>query len=48
VFPNEDQHVVGEFGSEGAHEPFGETVRPRATRRNPDHADAYIGEDGIE
>ena len=24
-----DQHAVGEFGSEGAHEPFGEAVRPR-------------------
>jgi hypothetical protein len=24
----EDQHAVGEFGSQGAHEPFGETVRP--------------------
>jgi hypothetical protein len=23
----EDQHAVGEFGSESAHEPFGETVR---------------------
>jgi hypothetical protein len=31
----EDQHAVGEFGSEGAHEPFGEAVRPRATSRNP-------------
>jgi hypothetical protein len=25
----EDQHEVGEFGSDGAHEPFGETVRLR-------------------
>ena len=25
-----DQHTVGEFGSESAYEPFGETVRPRA------------------
>jgi hypothetical protein len=25
----EDQHTVGEFGSEGADEPFGETVRLR-------------------
>ncbi len=44
----EDQHTVGQFGSEGADEPFGETVRPRATRRNPDHLDAHIGEDGVE
>jgi len=25
----EDQHAVGEFGSDSAHEPFGETVGPR-------------------
>ena len=25
----DDQHAVGEFGSEGADEPFGKTVRPR-------------------
>ncbi len=30
----EDQRV-GKFGSEGAHEPFGETVRPGATQWNP-------------
>jgi hypothetical protein len=44
----EDQHAVGEFGSDRAHEPFGETVRPWTTRRNPDHTDAHIGEDRIE
>ena len=44
----EDQHAVGEFGSDSAHEPFGETVRPRATRRNPDHVDAHIGQDSVE
>jgi hypothetical protein len=44
----EDQRAVGEFGSEGALEPFGETVRPRATRWNPDHADAHIGQDRVE
>jgi hypothetical protein len=43
-----DQHPVGEFGSDRMHEPFGETVRPRTTRRNPDHTDAHIGEDRIE
>jgi hypothetical protein len=26
----EDQHAVGEFGSESVDEPFGEAVRPRA------------------
>jgi hypothetical protein len=31
----EDQHVVGEFSSDGADEPFGETVRSRAAGRNP-------------
>lgn len=44
----EDQHAVGEFGSEGSDEPFGEAARPRTPRRNPDRLDAHIGEDGIE
>ena len=44
----EDQHVVGEFGSDRAYEPFGKTVHPRATGRNPDHADAHSGQDSIE
>jgi hypothetical protein len=44
----EDQHTVGEFGAEGAYEPFGETVCLGATRRNPDHLDAHIGKDRIE
>ncbi len=48
VPPVEDQHAVGEFGSDRVHEPFGKTVRPRATWRNPDHADAHIGQDRIE
>jgi hypothetical protein len=43
-----DQHAVGEFGSHGAHESFGETVRPGAARRNPDHADADISQDSIK
>ena len=30
----EDQHTVGKFGSDSAHEPFGEAVRPRVMRRN--------------
>jgi hypothetical protein len=44
----EDQHAVGELGSEGSDEPCDEAVRPRTPRRNPDHLDAHIGEDGIE
>jgi hypothetical protein len=44
----EDQHSVGEFGSQGADEPFGETVRPRTPRGNPDHVDAHIGQDSVE
>jgi hypothetical protein len=44
----EDQYAVGEFGSDRTHEPFGDTVRPQATRRSPDHADADIGENSIE
>lgn len=44
----EDQHTVGKFDSESAHEPFGKTVRPQATRRNPGHADAHISQDSVE
>jgi hypothetical protein len=44
----EDQYAVGKFGPDRTHEPFGKTVRPRTTRRNPHHADAHIGEDSIE
>ena len=29
----EDQHPVGDLGSNGQHEPFGEAVRPRTPRR---------------
>jgi hypothetical protein len=38
----EDQHAVGEFGSDGQDEAFGEAVRPRATRRDLDHLDTRI------
>jgi hypothetical protein len=44
----EDQHAVGEFGSQGADESFGETVRPWATRTNLDHLDARMGEHSVE
>jgi len=44
----EDQHVVGEFGSGGEHEPLGEAVCPRATRRDLHDRDACIGQDRIE
>ena len=44
----EDQHSIGEFGPQGAHEPFGETVRSWATRRNPHHLDAGVGQDIVE
>ena len=44
----EDQHAVGEFGSDGADEPFGETVPLRAAWRNSDYLYAHIGKDGVE
>jgi hypothetical protein len=44
----DDQHAVGEFDPEGAHEPFGDTVRPGAPRRNPDPVDAHLGQDSVE
>jgi hypothetical protein len=43
-----DQDTVGEFGSDRAYEPFGETVGLRATWRNPDDADAHVSEDSIK
>jgi hypothetical protein len=43
----EDQHPVGEFGSERSHESLGEAVRLRASRWNLHDADAGIGEHGI-
>ena len=44
----EDQYSVGEFGSQGAHESFGEAVCPWATRGNLDHLDAHVGENSVE
>lgn len=44
----EDQHTVGEFGSKGAYESFGETVCLRVARRNPHYMDADVGEDSVE
>jgi hypothetical protein len=44
----EDQYAVSEFGSEGADEPFGETVRPRTSGRNRDDADAEVSKEGVE
>jgi hypothetical protein len=44
----DDQHAVGEFGSQSTDEPFREAVRPWAARRNSDHSDANIGQDSIE
>jgi hypothetical protein len=39
----EDQHAVGEFGADSSDETFGETVRSRATGRNPDLWGSNIG-----
>jgi hypothetical protein len=44
----EDQHSVGELGSGGQHEAFGEAVRPRAPRWDFDHLDACILEHRVE
>jgi hypothetical protein len=44
----EDQHAVGEFGSDGQHKAFGEAVRPRAAGRDLDYLDARIRQDGVE
>jgi hypothetical protein len=46
-FP-EDQDAVGELGSGGQDEAFGEAVRFRTAWRNIDDLDAGAGQDGIE
>jgi hypothetical protein len=40
--------MVGEFGSGGQHEAFGEAVRARTPRWNPHGVDSGVGQDGIE
>src|ERR687898_2896412 len=45
---NGDQDPVGEFSSGGQHEPFGEAVRSRTSRRDLHSVDAGAGQDGVE
>src|SRR5688500_7284807 len=45
---SEDQHAVGELGSNGRHEAFGEAVRPRTPGRDLDHLDARLREHRVE
>ena len=44
----EDQDAVGEFGSGGQDESFGEAVLPRTSRRDLDDVDPGAGQDGIK
>src|SRR5919107_4435906 len=44
----EDQDAVGEVGSGGPDEAFGEAVRPQPARRDLHRVDASAGQDGIE
>jgi hypothetical protein len=44
----EDQDAVGELGSGGQHESFGEAVRPRTPRWNLHGVDPRAGQGGIE
>jgi hypothetical protein len=44
----EDQDAVGEFGSGGQDEAFGEAVRSRASGRDLHRVDPSAGQDGIE
>src|SRR5829696_8757183 len=44
----EDQDTVGELGSDGQHESFGEAVRPRAARRDLHGVVSVCGQDGVE
>jgi hypothetical protein len=44
----EDQDAVGEFGTDGQDEAFGEAIRPRTLRWDLHGVDPGIGEDGVE
>jgi hypothetical protein len=44
----EDQHLAGEAGPGGEHEPFRITVRPRAARRDLHHLDTSVGQDRVK
>src|SRR3979490_2656859 len=44
----EDQDAIGEFGSDGQNESFGEGVRSRTPRRDLDGVDPCAGQDGVE
>jgi hypothetical protein len=46
-FP-EDQHSVGEFGTDSQHEAFGEAVRARALGRDLDYLDTGVVQHGFE
>jgi hypothetical protein len=44
----EDQDAVGELGSGGEDESFGEAVRPRTLRWDPHSVDSCAGQDAVE
>ena len=44
----QDQHAVGELGSDGEYEPFGVAVRPGAPRRDLDCREAHVRQYSVE
>src|SRR5215213_2393366 len=44
----EDEHPVGDLGTEGQHEAFGKAVRPRTPRRDLDHLDTRVRPHRVE
>jgi len=44
----EDQHPVGDLGSDGQHKTLREAVRARTPRRDLDHLDLCIGQNRVE
>jgi len=44
----EDQHPVGDLGSDGQHEAFGEAVRAWTPRRDLDHLNSCVRQDRVE
>jgi hypothetical protein len=44
----DDQHPVGDFGPDGAHEPLCKGIRPWTSRRDLHHFDADVCQDRVE
>jgi len=48
VWLAEDQHPLGDLGSDGQHEAFGEAVRAWTPRRDLDHLNSCVRQDRVK